>query len=84
MDDQHTIHAPDDFRQRAAQIRRRWSPSERAERMGLPPDIPWRLQQHLVGPTENSWPILPTIQFNESRLADLLNDCWELDAGAPE
>jgi hypothetical protein len=34
-------------RERAAEIRAGWSEFDRMQRTGLPPDIPWRLQQHL-------------------------------------
>jgi hypothetical protein len=30
-------------RDRAAEVRRRWSPDERRRRIGLPPDTPWAL-----------------------------------------
>jgi hypothetical protein len=37
------------IQQRAAQVRRQWSSAERATRMGLPPDMPGRLREHLSG-----------------------------------
>ena len=38
-----------EVRQRAAEIRRHWSPIERVERTGLPPDIPARLRDFILG-----------------------------------
>jgi len=40
---------------RAAEIRRRWSINERAKRLGLPPDMPPRLQTYLTGRPDRSW-----------------------------
>lgn len=31
------------YRDRAAEVRRRWSPTERRRRIGLPPDTPWAI-----------------------------------------
>jgi hypothetical protein len=39
-----------EVRKRAAEIRRHWSPSERVQRTGLPPDIPARLKEFILGP----------------------------------
>jgi hypothetical protein len=41
-----------EVRKRAAEIRRHWSPLERAQRTGLPPDIPARLRAFLLGPVQ--------------------------------
>lgn len=40
---------------RAASIRRQWSMGERTRRLGLPPDMPARLQTRLTGRPERSW-----------------------------
>jgi hypothetical protein len=39
-----------DAQQRAAEVRRRWSPSERLRRKGLPPDTPWSMLRQLLAP----------------------------------
>lgn len=44
----------DDVRQRAAAIRKHWTPAERRRRMGLPPDVPRKLRGYL-----HDWPTLP-------------------------
>jgi hypothetical protein len=45
---QHNIEAQE-VRKRAAEIRRHWSPLEKLRRTGLPPDIPARLKQFILG-----------------------------------
>lgn len=40
---------------RAATIRRQWTMGERMRRLGLPPDMPARLQTYLTGRMERSW-----------------------------
>jgi hypothetical protein len=42
-------------RRRAADIRRHWTLRERMKRLGLPPDMPERLQSYLVGRPERNW-----------------------------
>ena len=44
-----------EVRNRAAEIRRHWSPVEKAQRTGLPPDIPARLRELILGPSQASW-----------------------------
>ena len=44
-----------EIRRRATEIQRNWSPTEKARRMGLPPDIPSRLRQFILGETEPQW-----------------------------
>ena len=39
-----------EVRKRAADIRNHWSPLERAKRMGLPPDVPARMREFILGP----------------------------------
>ena len=43
------------IRRRVAEIQRNWTPSEKARRTGLPPDIPSRLRQFILGETEPQW-----------------------------
>jgi hypothetical protein len=45
----------DEVRKRAAEIRQHWSPLEKVQRTGLPPDMPFRLREHLFGATERVW-----------------------------
>jgi hypothetical protein len=44
-----------EVRRRAAEVRRNWSPVEKERRMGLPPDIPTRLKQFILGESEPQW-----------------------------
>jgi hypothetical protein len=44
-----------EVRQRAADIRRNWSPLEKIRRTGLPPDTPARLRQFILGETQFEW-----------------------------
>jgi len=44
-----------DVQQRAAEIRRQWSPLEKLRRTGLPPDVPARLKQFILGQSQLSW-----------------------------
>jgi hypothetical protein len=46
-----------EVRQRAAQIRSHWSLLERHRRMGLPPDVPARLRDFIVGGRQPAWAI---------------------------
>jgi hypothetical protein len=41
-----------EVRKRAAEIRSHWSPLERVQRTGLPPDIPARLRDYILGPPQ--------------------------------
>lgn len=50
MNDPHRMSDIPDARARAAQVRRRWSPTERNRRKGLPPDTPWSLLRKLLAP----------------------------------
>jgi hypothetical protein len=49
MNDPHEMPDLHEARQRAAEIRRRWSPTERSRRVGLPPDAPWALLRTFFG-----------------------------------
>jgi len=44
-----------EIEKRAAQIRRQWTMSERVRRTGLPPDVPARLQEFILGRREPQW-----------------------------
>jgi hypothetical protein len=46
-----------EIRKRAAQIRSLWSPSERLRRTGLPPDVPPRLRDLIIGCRQPAWSI---------------------------
>lgn len=43
------------IRRRAADIRRSWTLRERRKRLGLPPDMPQRLQIYLTGRPDRGW-----------------------------
>jgi len=47
----------DEVRTRAAQIRVQWTLSERQRRMGLPPDVPSRLRDLILGSSQPAWEI---------------------------
>jgi hypothetical protein len=61
-----------EIRRRAAGVRAQWSPRERAERTGLPPDMPIRFRALLNDPPENNWPPKGVFQLVESRLLPLI------------
>jgi hypothetical protein len=44
-----------EVRKRAAEIRRGWSPLEKIRRTGLPPDVPARLKQFILGGSQPNW-----------------------------
>jgi hypothetical protein len=44
-----------EVRDRAADIRRNWSPLEKLRRTGLPPDIPMKLRQLIMGNSHPGW-----------------------------
>jgi hypothetical protein len=44
-----------EVQKRAAEIRRHWSPLEKLRRTGLPPDVPARLRQFILGDTGREW-----------------------------
>jgi hypothetical protein len=44
-----------EIEQRAARIRSQWSAAERVRRTGLPPDVPARLQEFILGRREPQW-----------------------------
>jgi hypothetical protein len=44
-----------EIRRRAAEIQRNWTPTEKARRTGLPPDVPSRLRQFILGEAEPQW-----------------------------
>lgn len=48
-------HESTEVRKRAAEVRRHWSPVETVRRTGLPPDIPTRLRQFILGESKHEW-----------------------------
>jgi len=44
-----------EIEKRAARIRSQWSAAERVRRTGLPPDVPTRLQEFILGRREPQW-----------------------------
>jgi hypothetical protein len=55
MASRYNIPDLQEVRKRAAQIRRHWSPLEKIQRTGLPPDIPERLRQFILGQPQPTW-----------------------------
>lgn len=45
-----------EVRKRAAEIRGHWTSLERLHRTGLPPDVPARLRNYILGRTVQAWP----------------------------
>lgn len=56
---------------RAAQIRQHWSPCERIQRMGLPPDMPGHLRVQLGELPMNIWPLEGRLKLVESAAVPL-------------
>jgi hypothetical protein len=50
----HKLEAQE-VQKRAAEIRRHWSPLEKLRRTGLPPDVPARLRQFILGVPQPQW-----------------------------
>jgi hypothetical protein len=44
-----------EIEKRAARIRSEWSAAERVRREGLPPDVPARLQEFILGRRDPQW-----------------------------
>jgi hypothetical protein len=44
-----------EIEKRAARVRSHWSASERLRRMGLPPDVPARLREFILGTRQPQW-----------------------------
>ena len=44
-----------EVRKRAAEVRNRWSPIEKIRRTGLPPDVPTRLREFILGEPRIEW-----------------------------
>ncbi len=55
MATRHRIFDVHEVRKRAAGIRRRWSPLEKLQRTGLPPDMPPRLREFFFGSRAHAW-----------------------------
>jgi hypothetical protein len=47
-----------EIEKRAAQVRREWSTSERIRRTGLPPDVPARLEEFILGKRQPQWSVV--------------------------
>jgi hypothetical protein len=55
-----------EIEKRAARIRSEWSAAERVRRTGLPPDVPTRLQEFILGRREPQWCVVSANQSNKS------------------
>jgi hypothetical protein len=51
-----------EIERRAAQIRNQWSAAERVRRTGLPPDVPARLQEFILGRRQPQWCVISSGQ----------------------
>ena len=47
-----------EVQKRAEEIRSHWSPIERVQRMGLPPDVPARMREFILG-APTGWKLVP-------------------------
>jgi len=57
-----------EIEKRAARIRSQWSAAERVRRTGLPPDVPARMQEFILGRRESQWCVVsPQPSKNSSR-----------------
>ena len=56
-----------EVQKRAAEIRRHWSPLEKARRTGLPPDIPARLRHFILGDNEVDWSMAACIPLRQEQ-----------------
>jgi hypothetical protein len=45
----------EEIRNRAAEIRKHWSPLEKLRRTGLPPDMPPKLRQYFLASPQRAW-----------------------------
>ena len=58
-----------EIEKRAARIRSQWSAAERVRRTGLPPDVPARLQEFILGRRQPQWCVVsPHQKCEEERL----------------
>ncbi len=55
-----------EIEKRAARIRSQWSAAERVRRTGLPPDVPARLQEFILGRREPQWCVVSPHQYEKS------------------
>ncbi len=51
-----------EIEKRAARIRSQWSVSERVRRTGLPPDVPARLRDFILGSPQPQWCVVRSKQ----------------------
>jgi len=47
-----------EIRKRAARVRKQWTPLEKIRRTGLPPDVPARLRQFILGEPQPAWDVV--------------------------
>jgi hypothetical protein len=47
-----------EVQQRAAEVRSHWSSLEKIQRTGLPPDVPARLRQFILGDSQPAWSVV--------------------------
>jgi hypothetical protein len=55
-----------EIEKRAARIRSQWSAAERVRRTGLPPDVPARLQEFILGRRQPQWCIISSRKSAET------------------
>jgi len=51
-----------EIERRAAKVRRQWSAAERVRRMGLPPDVPERLRDFILGSRQPQWCVVSPVK----------------------
>ena len=59
-------HTPE-IRDRAAEIRRDWTPTEKLRRTGLPPDMPRGLRAFILGSPQRAWCLANNARTQNSR-----------------
>lgn len=55
-----------EIEKRAARIRSHWSAAERVRRTGLPPDVPARLQEFILGRRQPQWCVVSSEKCAET------------------
>ena len=53
-----------EIEKRAAKIRNHWSAAERLRRTGLPPDVPARLRDFILGDRQPQWCVVSAPQIS--------------------
>jgi hypothetical protein len=51
----HRVFGTHEVRNRAAEIRRQWTPVEKVRRTGLPPDMPSKLREWFLASPQHAW-----------------------------